>query len=336
MAEALLEINDWDEGDRLSEDAAETASSSPQPPHAQPTKIPRRNVAPSQGRSTSFEMYSAEVGRSTPPTQEEEQELIQRFKEGDQQAVNELVARNQRFVLRKARSFNGYGLNIMDLVQEGNLGLLRAAEKFDLTRGNRFITYAAYWIRAYMMYYILRNRHLAIRPTNQGCRKTFFNLAKTRRSLEEEGNHDPSDDELAEKLGVDVEDVRQIQAMHSPVISLDTPLKGKDGEDSAATLGDRLPDLRAKTPEELMDRPDAIRERQGAMIEELLKGLNPREKTILESHRLGEDPKTLKEIGEDLGISRERVRQLEVLALGKLRDRVRRLGQHREGLFTEE
>ncbi len=273
-------------------------------------------------------MYFHSLGKRTPLSREEEAELARRYREtGDRAAFERLVEANLRFVVRIAHRYRGYGLPMPDLIQEGNIGLITAVERFDPSRGIRLISYAVWWIRAMIQAYILRNWSMVKIGTTHTQRKLFFNLSKARRALHR--SEDASDEEVASRLGVPVEEVRQ---MAERVTSRDASLATPVGDDAESTLGDLVRDG-SPPPDALTARAEldrALRWRLAAAAEHL----DPRERYILEHRLLAEEPMHLATLGAHFGVSRERARQLELRVKKKLRPHLTELAEG--GLDHEE
>lgn len=262
----------------------------------------------------SLEHYMVQINRFDLLSAEQELALARRFRnEGDLEAAHQLICANLRFVVKIANEYRNYGLRLLDLVQEGNIGLMQAVKKFDPERGIRLITYAVWWIRATIQNYIIRSWSLVKLGTTQAQRKLFFKLAQARNAIR---NLTGSDQlaEVARELEVDTAVVEEMsQRLGQREMSLDMELTA--GEDY--TLLDTLADERENQEELLIGREShdllAGRTRQA------LASLPERERRIVEQRILAERPSTLQELADDLGISRERVRQIERNALGKLR-----------------
>lgn len=257
----------------------------------------------------SLTAYLAEVRRRPVPTPEEELELGYRIKAGDTEAVHELVERNLRFVLQVAGKYKGSDVPLTDLINEGNLGLIHAARKFDPDRGARFITYAVWWIRQAIMHALAAGGGAVRLPIKQAEL-----LSKLRHKIEEvrqETGTEPTAEELALALHIKPEDVSDLLRVYRPQLSLDAPLN--DNMDS--TRLDLLESSRLPSSEDIYLHASLINEVRG-----LLDHLEPREAMILRA-RFGFDdqPKSLAAIGRELGLSRERVRQIETRARSKLR-----------------
>ncbi|HIX64572.1 MAG TPA: sigma-70 family RNA polymerase sigma factor [Candidatus Mediterraneibacter colneyensis] len=258
-----------------------------------------------------LQIYLNEIGQIPLLSEEEERELGRRSASGDEEARRRLSEGNLRLVVSLAKHYTGRGIPLMDLIQEGNMGLMRAAEKYDHTKENRFSTYAAWWIREAMQRAIdQQSREIRV-PVHVA--ENMKRVQKTAKELQQELGRDATPGEIAEKMGdkteEEVKDI--INYLQSPV-SLETPV-GDDGESS---LGDMVEDRSEPTPEEAMN---LIAEKEE--VEELLGRLNERERSVIRL-RYGLDggkTHTLEEIGESLGVTRERVRQIEARAMEKLR-----------------
>ncbi|TLM66808.1 MAG: RNA polymerase sigma factor RpoH [Deltaproteobacteria bacterium] len=261
-----------------------------------------------------FEHYMARVNRFDLLSAEEEFELATRYqRDGDLDAAHRLVCANLRFVVKVAMEYRGYGLRLLDLVQEGNIGLMQAVRKFDPERGLRLITYAVWWIRAYIQNYIMKSWSLVKIGTTQAQKKLFYKLAQTRSALRNlTGASSPG--EIADELAVDESVVAEMsQRLGQRDISLDVELA--EGDDY--TLLDILPDRRADQETVLISREE--RRLLGDRTRQALAGLPPRERRIIEQRILADQPRTLQELADEFRISRERVRQLEQNALRRLR-----------------
>lgn len=250
---------------------------------------------------------------------EEEHLLAVRWAERqDQEALNQLTSAHMRLVIAVAAKFRRYGLPMSDLVQEGHVGLLEAASRFDPHREVRFSTYATWWIRASIQDYILRNWSIVRGGTSSGQKSLFFNLRRLRAKITAENRSINSQDlykELSEAIGVSVKDVATMDArLGGPDISLNMPVS--TDEESGSERQDFLPS-EAPTPDEMVgDSIDG--ERRSQWLTSALNILNERELMIVKKRRLSEKGATLEELGLELGISKERVRQLENRALKKL------------------
>ncbi|HSN91019.1 MAG TPA: RNA polymerase factor sigma-32 [Anaeromyxobacteraceae bacterium] len=280
-------------------------------------------------RSTpgSFELYLAEIGRFPLLSAEEERQLSREYRDRqDTRAAHRLVSSNLRFVVKVAYEYRSYGLRMADLVQEGNLGLMKSVQKFDPDKGIRLISYAVWWIRAYIQNYLLRSWSLVKLGTTQAQRRLFFSLARARRELlGSSPDQGPDADEgdasrIARRLRVRPGDVREMeQRLEGRDLSLDAPV----GEEGAAShldfvvgdAGSQVDDL-SQAEERQM-----VRDRVG----EALALLDARERFIIERRVMSDRPMTLKQLGDHFGFSRERARQLEIRAKEKLREGLRAL-----------
>ncbi|MGQ0507332.1 MAG: RNA polymerase factor sigma-32 [Myxococcaceae bacterium] len=262
-------------------------------------------------------MYLSEINLYSLLTVEEEQKLARRFRKGDLQAGHRLVTANLRFVVKVSYEYRSYGIKMSDLIQEGNIGLMKAVQKFDPDKGIRLISYAVWWIRAYIQNYILKSWSLVKLGTTQAQRKLFFSLARTRRELEKLNHGDNSVinvDEIARRLHVKPTEVREMeQRMGGRDLSLDAPM----GEDGGNSHVDFVVSGALGQDDEFADKEEAglINNR----VRTALMRLDPRERFIIEQRVMNERPMTLKELGEHFGFSRERARQLEIRAKDKLK-----------------
>jgi RNA polymerase sigma-32 factor len=271
--------------------------------------------------------YLAAVQQHPLLSVEEERELARRFRAGEARAGHTLVTANLRFVVKVAHGYRSYGLRLADLIQEGNLGLMRAVQKFDPDLGIRLISYAVWWIRAYIQNYILRSWSLVKIGTTQAQRKLFFSLARARREVE---NDEPGGDRtnrVARRLRVMPEDVLEMeQRLDARDLSLDAPVG-----DGAASHVDFVS---AEAPPADVALGDAEESRfLSAGVLEALTRLDERERYIVEQRLMADHPATLKDLGAHFGFSRERARQLEIRAREKLRAALRPLahGLGRDG-----
>jgi RNA polymerase sigma-32 factor len=264
--------------------------------------------------NSSLSAYLAEIRRIPLLGAEQERELARRFRDGDGRAGHQLVAANLRFVVKVAFEYRSYGLRMPDLVQEGNIGLMRAVQKFDPEKQIRLISYAVWWIRAYIQNHILRSWSLVKLGTTQAQRKLFFSLARTRRALEHAGDEPGDVGEIARSLSVKpAEVVEMSMRLDRRDQSLDQPV----GEDGWATHGDRLPASTPSAHEELAAAE--LQHQVGDGVRAALARLDARERFIIEQRIMAEPPMSLRELGHHFGFSRERARQLELRATEKLR-----------------
>jgi RNA polymerase sigma-32 factor len=274
-----------------------------------------------------LEKYLAEVNRYPLLKPEEEQALARTFREtGDRRAAHALVTANLRFVVKVAAGYRGYGLRLADLIQEGNLGLMRAVEKFDPDQGIRLISYAVWWIRAYIQGHILQSWSIVKLGTTQAQRRLFFALARTRRECERLGadDADDADETVARRLRVRADEVRDVsRRMEGRDLSLDAP-----DPDGSQTHLDRVASSAPPQDEQLAAAQEHARTRLG--VAGALAVLDERERAIVEQRIMADDPATLQDIGARFGFSRERARQIEIRARGKLRVALRPLAVEEE------
>ena len=255
-------------------------------------------------------VYLKEIGRVPLLTSEEEIELAIRISQNDQEAKNRLSEANLRLVVSIAKRYVGRGMQFLDLIQEGNLGLIKAVDKFDYTKGFKFSTYATWWIRQAITRAIADQARTIRIPVHMV--ETINKVKKTNSQLLHENGRDPTAEEIAARLDMPVERVREILRVAQEPVSLETPI----GEEEDSHLGDFIPDDDAQAP---VDAASMALMRE--QLAEVLKTLTPREARVL-SLRYGlEDgnPKTLEEVGREFNVTRERIRQIEAKALRKLR-----------------
>lgn len=268
-------------------------------------------------RSDPLERYLAEIRNLPLLSREEEHTLAVAYKEqGDSVAGYKLVLANLRLVVLIAREYQRNAKNMLDLIQEGNIGLLEAVKQFDPYKGTRFPSYATYWIRAYMLRYLINNLRLVKIGTTQAQRKLFFNLQKEKAKLEAEG-FAPEAKLLAERLHVKEGEVIEMeQRLALPDVSVDAPVGY--GDPDAATLHSLLPDLGASVEEKVANEEftHAIRD----AVSEFKDALDAKEVAIVERRLFTEEPVTLQEIADDFGLSRERIRQIETRLKKKLKE----------------
>lgn len=251
---------------------------------------------------------------------EEEHNLAVRWKEaGDQEALHQLTSAHMRLVISIAGKFRYYGLSMSDLIQEGHVGLLEAAARFDPGREVRFSTYATWWIRASIQDHVLRNWSIVRGGTSSAQKSLFFNLRRLRAKLTQANGGVPTHEtftEIASAIGVSVKDVANMNSrLSGPDMSLNAPLTESDGE--SAPRQDFLVD---ETPNQGVTVPESMdRERRSSWLKSAMTVLNDRELRIVRERRLSEEGATLESLGTALGISKERVRQIECRALEKLK-----------------
>jgi len=250
-------------------------------------------------------------------SQERERELALSWRDkGDKEALRPLVGSHLRLVVKIARGFGGYGLPLADLVAEGNVGLMQAAEKFDPDRGFRFATYAMWWIRAAIQEYILHSWSLVKMGTTAAQKKLFFNLRRLKGRMEELEQGDLSAETVtAIATELDVPESEVVE-MNRRLAGVDNSLNAMLGQDADSEWLEMLPD-EGPSQETLVADADELSQRR-TLLGKALDTLNPREREILTERRLKDDPSTLEELSHRYAVSRERIRQIEVRAFEKL------------------
>ena len=265
---------------------------------------------------TAFKLYLREIGQVRLLTPDEEIELAARIKKGDKKAREQMIKANLRLVVKIAHDYEGFGLPLLDLISEGNIGLMKAVERFDPSKGGKLSTYGSWWIKQSIKR-ALANQSKTIRLPVHLVDK----ISKMRRvalKLQEVFGREPTDEELAEELGMTSTRVAQMRTAAIRPASLDAPI----GDDDSNNYSEIIADENADTPYELLEEQTVTR-----MLQEMVKTLDPREATILR-YRFGLDggsEKTLEEVGEKFGVTRERVRQIQNIALNKLRKMIEKL-----------
>lgn len=265
---------------------------------------------PLEDSDTGFQQYLRDIAKYPLLSIDEEVKLAKRIKKGDQKAKAEMVRANLRLVVKIARDYANLGLPLLDLISEGNIGLMKAVERFDPKKGGKLSTYAAWWIKQSIKR-ALANQSKTIRLPVHLVDK----ISKMRRvsmQMTEELGREPTDEELAEEVGLSSSRVSQLKSAAIRPASLDAPI----GDDDSTEFGDIVGDAEAQDPFELLRDKDLQDE-----VGDLLDILDERERKII-NQRFGLDgsqPKTLEEVGEKFGVTRERIRQLQNIALNKLR-----------------
>jgi RNA polymerase sigma-32 factor len=267
-----------------------------------------RGDSSSLAKYDALQAYMRDVHRYSVLAPEAQKELAVRYREsGDVAAAAQLVTSNLRLVVKIAYDYRRAYRNVMDLIQEGNIGLMQAVKKYDPYKGVKLSSYAAWWIRAYILRFILNNWRLVKLGTTQAQRKLFFNLSKEKARLSAMGI-EPTHEQIAASLEVSVDDVTSMdRRLSAGEMSLDTPVAGDDSK--SQTRVDLLPALNTRVDELLAD------EEVGRMLHDELghfgETLKGKERQIFYERLMADDPRTLQELGADFGVSRERVRQLE-------------------------
>jgi len=263
----------------------------------------------------SLESYLVQINQFALLTPEEEFKLAVKYRKyNDIEAAQKLITSNLKFVVKVAFEYKSYGVKLLDLIQEGNIGLMMAVKKFDPYKGYRFISYAIWWIRAYIQNFIIKTWSLVKIGTTQAQKKLFYKIGKVRKALESNGENEKKYELLAKNLDVSKEDIIEMeQRMSSRDLSLDAPFD--EGQELT-----HLDLLREEAPnqEEALAQQEAkkIRERE---VLNAMKHLNEKEAYVIKNRIMADAPLTLQEIGDHLKLSRERVRQIESEALGKLK-----------------
>ena len=255
-------------------------------------------------------MYLKEIGRINLLTSDEEFEYAKRAEEGDEEAKRLLAESNLRLVVSIAKRYVGRGMLFLDLIQEGNIGLMKAVDKFDPTKGYKFSTYATWWIRQAITRAIADQARTIRVPVHMV--ETINKLARVQRQLTQELNREPTDEEIAKKLGITVEKVREVYKISQDPVSLETPI----GEEDDSHLGDFIQDDDSPAPQDA-----AAYTLLKEQLAEVMSTLTPREAKVLRLRFGLEDGKarTLEEVGKEFDVTRERIRQIEAKALRKLR-----------------
>jgi len=258
----------------------------------------------------SLDIYLREIHDIPLLTREQEQALAQRIRQGDARAIDELVRANLRFVVSIAKQYAGQGLSLPDLINEGNMGLIKAAERFDEKRGFKFISYAVWWVRQSMLQALAEQSRIFRVPLNRAT--TLYRVGKVQKKLTQDLGRDPTVEEIAERLKLSRQEVRGTLEIANPPLSMDETY----GDEEENPLRDFLPDEQS---------PDAdARTYEHSLREDVVRALarfTKRERLIIEHYfGLGQDePETLEQIGQRLGLTRERIRQIKEEALDKLR-----------------
>ncbi len=261
----------------------------------------------------SVRLYLREIGKIPLLTPEEEADLADRIVKGDKKAKDKMVESNMRLVVSIAKRYGGRGLDFLDLIQEGNTGLLRAVEKFDPAKGFKFSTYATWWVRQAITRAIADQARTIRIPVHMV--ETINKVLRTTRKLTTELNREPTNEEIAEELGLEPEKIDYVMRIKQDIASLDASV-GREGDDEDSVLGDFVEDEERDSPED-----SAANQILKEQLSEIIATLTDREQKII---RLrfgigGGRPHTLEEVGNEFDVTRERIRQIEAKALSKLR-----------------
>ena len=260
--------------------------------------------------SESLEKYLQEIGREDLLSTDEEVELAQRIRKGDRKALDKLTKANLRFVVSVAKQYQNQGLSLPDLINEGNLGLIKAAEKFDETRGFKFISYAVWWIRQSILQAIAEQSRIVRLPLNQVGSVNKINRMLNK--FEQENERRPSVDEISEQIDLPEDKVGEAMLANTRHVSVDAPFI--DGEDNS------LLDVLVNDDAPMADR-QLVAESLRSEISNVLQTLNERERCVIKAfYGIGEPEMTLEEIGNKYGLTRERVRQIKEKAIRRLRN----------------
>ena len=277
------------------------------------TKKPKtgRKERPSSELPDALGQYMNEISKLKPLARKEEEALSKQIQEGDVQALHELVRRNLKYVVTVANKYRGCGLSLQDLIEEGNIGLIQAAKRFDGERHIKFITYAVWWIRQAIMHSLAEQAGTVKLPIKQAGK--LYKIERKYKSLTQELEREPTTSEVAEDLGYSVEDIENILRAYRTHLSLDTPLR----DDDVTQYLDLL-----ENPDYIPYDDQIMKESLHQKVDDMLKHLSKREEQILRM-RFGfnGETKTLEDIGKEIGLSRERVRQIEKRAKARLKVR---------------
>jgi RNA polymerase primary sigma factor len=290
-------------------------TSHPEPETEEPAARRTRERTSYDG-DTAIKLYLREIGQVKLLTPQEEIELAARIKRGDKKAREQMIKANLRLVVKIARDYEGIGLPLLDLISEGNIGLMKAVERFDPAKGGKLSTYGSWWIKQSIKR-ALANQSKTIRLPVHLVDK-ISKMRRTAMRLQEEFGREPTDEELGEELGITASRVAQMRMAAIRPASLDAPIGDEDSNNFAEVVQDESAD----TPYEQLEEKTVTK-----MLQEMVKTLDPREATILRA-RFGLDggpQKTLEEVGQKFGVTRERVRQIQNIALKKLRKMIEKM-----------
>ena len=272
----------------------------------------KKSSAANSSSHDSLNQYMREIGKIKLLTREEEIKLAGAIKQGDLKAVQEMVRRNLKYVVTVANKYRGFGMSLQDLIEEGNIGLIQAAKRFDVSRNVKFITYAVWWIKQAIMHSLAEQSGTVKLPVKQAGKVTRFN--KKSQEMCQDMEREPTQSEVAKSLGYNDDEINSIMRAYRTHLSLDTPLKNDE----------HTPYLDLLKNENLIPYDDQImRESLSEKVDQMLEDLSEREATILKM-RFGfsGEVKTLEEVGQEIGLSRERVRQIEKRTKDRLKSKL--------------
>lgn len=275
-------------------------------------KSSKKVSSPGNDPHDSLNQYMKEISKINLLSKEEEIKLAESIKEGDPKAIQEMVRRNLKYVISVANKYRGFGMSLQDLIEEGNIGLIQAAKRFDVSKNVKFITYAVWWIKQAIMHSLAEQSGTVKLPVKQAGKVSKFN--KKSQQMFQDMKREPTQSEVAKSLGYDDDEINSIMRAYRTHLSLDTPLKNDD----------HTPYLNLLENKELIPYDDQImRDSLNAKVDQMLENLSEREATILKM-RFGfsGEVKTLEDIGREIGLSRERVRQIEKRAKERLKSKL--------------
>ena len=273
---------------------------------------PKKNNFTSSSSHDPLQQYMKEISKIRLLSRDEEIKIAKAIKQGDPKAIQEMVRRNLKYVVTVANKYRGFGMSLQDLIEEGNIGLIQAAKRFDVSRNVKFITYAARWIKQAIMHSLAEQSGTVKLPVKQAGKISKFN--KRSQQMCQDMEREPTQSEVAKSLGYDDEEINSIMRAYRTHLSLDTPLKNDD----------RTPYLDLLENQDLIPYDDQIMQKLlNEKVDQMLEDLSEREATILKM-RFGffGEVKTLEDIGREIGLSRERVRQIEKRAKDRLKSKL--------------